>query len=33
MNTHEQNTIHDVVVIGAGPAALAAAIYTTREEI
>ncbi len=26
-------TIHDVVIIGAGPAALAAAIYTTREEI
>ncbi len=25
--------IHDLVVIGAGPAALAAAIYTTREEI
>lgn len=28
----EQN-IHDVVMIGAGPAALTAAIYTTREEI
>lgn len=25
--------VHDVVMIGAGPAALAAAIYTTREEI
>ena len=25
--------IHDLVVIGAGPAALTAAIYTTREEI
>ncbi|MGC1176969.1 MAG: NAD(P)-binding protein, partial [Candidatus Saccharimonadales bacterium] len=24
---------HDVVIIGAGPAALAAAIYTTREDI
>lgn len=27
------NTIHDVVIIGAGPAALSAAIYTTREDI
>ena len=27
------NKIHDLIVIGAGPAALAAAIYTTREEI
>jgi thioredoxin reductase (NADPH) len=26
-------TIHDVVMIGAGPAALTAAIYTTREDI
>ena len=26
-------TIHDVVAIGAGPAALAAAIYTTREDL
>jgi thioredoxin reductase (NADPH) len=26
-------TIHDVIMIGAGPAALAAAIYTTREDI
>lgn len=25
--------IHDVVIVGAGPAALAAAIYTTREDI
>jgi thioredoxin reductase (NADPH) len=24
---------HDVVIVGAGPAALAAAIYTTREDI
>lgn len=32
MNQDEQ-TIHDVVIVGAGPAALAAAIYTTREEI
>jgi thioredoxin reductase (NADPH) len=27
------NKIHDVVMIGAGPSALAAAIYTTREDI
>ena len=26
-------TVHDVVMIGAGPAALSAAIYTTREDI
>ena len=26
-------TIHDVVMIGAGPSALAAAVYTTREDI
>lgn len=26
-------TIHDVIIIGAGPAALTAAIYTTREDI
>ena len=25
--------IHDVVMVGAGPASLAAAIYTTREDI
>mgnify|MGYP003380533806 CR=1 FL=1 len=31
--TKQQNNIHDVVMIGAGPAALTAAIYTTREEI
>lgn len=31
MMTNE--TIHDVVMIGAGPSALAAAIYTTREDI
>lgn len=29
----ETNNIHDLVVVGAGPAALAAAIYTTREDI
>lgn len=28
-----QEPIHDVLMIGAGPAALAAAIYTTREDI
>ncbi|CAN5116927.1 thioredoxin-disulfide reductase [soil metagenome] len=26
-------TIHDVIIVGAGPAALTAAIYTTREDI
>lgn len=29
----KSNTIHDVVMIGAGPSALAAAVYTTREDI
>ncbi len=29
----ENTTVHDLVVIGAGPSALAAAIYTTRENI
>ena len=24
---------HDVIIVGAGPAALSAAIYTTREDI
>lgn len=28
-----ENTIRDVVMIGAGPSALAAAVYTTREDI
>ncbi len=28
-----QPTVHDVVTIGAGPAALSAAIYTTREDL
>lgn len=32
MKKNEQ-AVHDVVIVGAGPAALAAAIYTTREEI
>src|SRR5579872_380210 len=31
--TDEPMKIHDVVMIGAGPAALTAAIYTTREDI
>jgi thioredoxin reductase (NADPH) len=26
-------TVRDVVMVGAGPSALAAAIYTTREDI
>lgn len=30
---NEQETIHQVVMVGAGPSALAAAIYTTREDI
>ena len=30
---NDEMPLHDVVIIGAGPAALAAAIYTTREEI
>src|SRR5687768_2379278 len=29
----DDKKIHDVVMIGAGPAALSAAIYTTREDI
>ncbi|MDB5169624.1 MAG: putative thioredoxin reductase [Candidatus Saccharibacteria bacterium] len=28
-----EKTVHDVIIVGAGPAALAAAIYTTREDI
>jgi thioredoxin reductase (NADPH) len=32
-NTDANAPIHDVVMIGAGPAALTAAIYTTREDI
>ena len=27
------DTIHDTVMVGAGPSALAAAVYTTREDI
>ncbi|MGI9340228.1 MAG: NAD(P)/FAD-dependent oxidoreductase, partial [Psychrobacter sp.] len=29
----DTNKIHDVIMVGAGPSALAAAIYTTRENI
>lgn len=32
-NTNSNNNVHDLVVVGAGPSALAAAIYTTREDI
>ncbi len=28
-----EDTIHDVIMVGAGPSALAAAVYTTREDI
>lgn len=31
--TVEDKKIHDLVIIGAGPAALSAAIYTSREDI
>lgn len=31
--SEDENTIKDLVIVGAGPAALAAAIYTTREDI
>lgn len=33
MSDSQQPEVHDVVMIGAGPAALTAAIYTTREDI
>ena len=26
-------TLHDIIMIGAGPSALAAAVYTTREDL
>jgi thioredoxin reductase (NADPH) len=33
-DTQETNiTVHDIIMVGAGPAALTAAIYTTREDI
>src|SRR4051794_3069503 len=31
--TPQEPSVHDVIMIGAGPAALSAAIYTTREDI
>lgn len=31
--SESEKTIHDVIIVGAGPAALTAAIYTTREDI
>lgn len=31
--SEEKNKVHDLVIVGAGPAALAAAVYTTREDI
>jgi thioredoxin reductase (NADPH) len=31
--TETEKQIHDVIIVGAGPAALSAAIYTTREDI
>jgi thioredoxin reductase (NADPH) len=31
--SEEKKIVHDVIMIGAGPAALSAAIYTTREDI
>lgn len=33
MTETDEKKIHDVVMIGAGPAALSAAVYTTREDI
>ena len=33
MGEAKENKIHDLVIVGAGPAALSAAIYTTREDI
>ncbi len=33
MTEDAQTSVHDVIMIGAGPAALSAAIYTTREDI
>src|SRR4051812_33103675 len=32
-STTPADTVHKVVMIGAGPAALSAAVYTTREDI
>lgn len=33
MEETNTNVVHDVIMIGAGPAALSAAVYTTREDI
>jgi thioredoxin reductase (NADPH) len=33
MSDSKETPVHDVIVVGAGPAALTAAIYTTREDI
>ncbi|HSW75266.1 MAG TPA: FAD-dependent oxidoreductase [Candidatus Saccharimonadales bacterium] len=33
MEETNANVVHDVIMIGAGPAALSAAVYTTREDI
>src|ERR1700709_2302095 len=33
MNDTTETPTHDVIVVGAGPASLTAAIYTTREDI
>src|ERR1700689_710751 len=33
MSDNDAKKIHDVVMVGAGPAGLSAAIYTTREDI
>lgn len=33
MTTQKTQETHDVVIVGAGPSALAAAVYTTREDI
>ncbi len=33
MSDIAQNNTHDLVIVGAGPAALSAAVYTTREDI
>lgn len=33
MSKQSQSTLHDVIMIGAGPTSLAAAVYTSREDI
>ncbi len=32
-NNQDNQTVHDLIIIGAGPASLSAAVYTTRERI